>query len=106
MSNNAVQAYNEGKLPISKITRKELDKHDIAISCVGHMKNRPIHTWMTIQKPATVFFALNEKPAFPKFEWPVFHLDDVADFLVDISSMRYPTSALSRKTIKPRTKAT
>lgn len=32
MSNNAIQAYNEGKMPLSKITRKELDKYNITMS--------------------------------------------------------------------------
>lgn len=32
MSNNAIKAYDEGKLPLSKITRKTLDKFNISIS--------------------------------------------------------------------------
>lgn len=32
MSNNAVDAYLEGKVPISWVTRQTLDKHGISIS--------------------------------------------------------------------------
>jgi len=32
MSNNAVKAYSEGKVPLSKITRKKLNQHGITIS--------------------------------------------------------------------------
>ena len=32
MSNNAVQAYNEGKLPLSKIKRDKLNEYNITIS--------------------------------------------------------------------------